>query len=343
MMNRYQIALVKLILFAVVCGWSMPLPAQDSPERVWKDKSGKFSVKARLIKVDGNTVFLRRSDNGKTAKVPLGKLSKNDRDFLAGSGSPAGTGSSKSELKLSGKMIWSDAEFGFGDEEPRRLLQLEIIARGKAAAEALEFGMLKLDSMSSEEGKELQPRKERFAMNDLSRTYKKVDRNDKFFAKHPKNGVRVLIDIEAEDEMIKKVAEAKGSFKIKTGGDSSSFKIENTGSMDGQAVEMQQFADLGVKAEIKIQNQMLSLELDGNHSAIQRVEVHQPSGKKYGNFSGSGEGGGGSLHQFQFYFNDSVPEDAVMTVHVVENAEEMSVPFEFSDLKVPAKPKKDSF
>lgn len=60
---------------------------------------------------------------------------------------------------------------------------------------------------------------------------------------------------------------------------------------------------------------------------------------QYDNFSGSGEGGGGSLHQYQFYFNDSVPEDAVMTVHIVKNAQAMSVPFEFKDLTVPAKRK----
>ena len=339
LMNRYQLTLSAVLLFVLLSAAELPLNAQDSQERVWKDKSGKFSVKASFVRVDGNTVFLRRSDNRKTIKVPLNKLSSADRQFLAGGTTTGAKGaSSKSGVKLAAKMIWSDAQFGFGEEEPKRLLQLEIMARGKAAAEAIEFGMFQLESMTTDDGTELEPRKERFAMNDIAQNYKKVDRKDTFFDKHPRNGVRVLVDIEPTEAEIKKVAHANGTFKIKTGGEKSSFKIEKTGSMDGEELEMQEFEDLDLSAKIEVKNQMLSLKLDGNHSAIHSVEVRNPAGKEYDNASGSGESGGGSLQQYQFFFNDSVPEDAVMTVHVIKNAEEMEIPFDFKNLKVPRNP-----
>lgn len=49
--------------------------------RVWKDKSGKFSVTAELISHDDDEVVLRRKD-GKELNVPLKKLCEEDHDFL---------------------------------------------------------------------------------------------------------------------------------------------------------------------------------------------------------------------------------------------------------------------
>lgn len=56
--------------------------AADEP-RTWTDRSGQFEVVAKLLRVDGESVVLRR-DDGKEITVPLAKLSDADRRFVQG-------------------------------------------------------------------------------------------------------------------------------------------------------------------------------------------------------------------------------------------------------------------
>ena len=50
--------------------------------RKWTESTGKFSVEAELVEVKDGNVRLKRQDD-KVITVPLTKLSKADRDFLA--------------------------------------------------------------------------------------------------------------------------------------------------------------------------------------------------------------------------------------------------------------------
>src|SRR5262245_59598954 len=50
-------------------------------ERTWTDASGKFSINAEFVRVDGDKVVLRRAD-GKEIKVPQARLSDADKEFL---------------------------------------------------------------------------------------------------------------------------------------------------------------------------------------------------------------------------------------------------------------------
>lgn len=49
--------------------------------RTWRSVAGNFSIEARLVKVEGNTVHLRRKEDDKEISVPLDKLSAADREF----------------------------------------------------------------------------------------------------------------------------------------------------------------------------------------------------------------------------------------------------------------------
>ena len=52
--------------------------------RTWTSKDGKYVIVANLVKLDGIMVVLKRKDTGKEVRVPLTKLSKDDRDFVKG-------------------------------------------------------------------------------------------------------------------------------------------------------------------------------------------------------------------------------------------------------------------
>jgi hypothetical protein len=51
------------------------------PSRMWTDSTGKFKRQGQLLELDGDTVILQTSE-GKTLRIPLEKLSKQDREFV---------------------------------------------------------------------------------------------------------------------------------------------------------------------------------------------------------------------------------------------------------------------
>ena len=55
---------------------------KDSSYRNWKDNTGNFSVRAKLIVIYGDSVRLLK-DNGHTSTVPFRRLSETDRQFVA--------------------------------------------------------------------------------------------------------------------------------------------------------------------------------------------------------------------------------------------------------------------
>ncbi len=66
------LSLACVLLFAV---------SASAETRTWKDKSGKFSIQAELVESDGTAVTLKKAD-GKVIKVPVDRLSDEDRQFL---------------------------------------------------------------------------------------------------------------------------------------------------------------------------------------------------------------------------------------------------------------------
>ncbi len=60
---------------------AIQVTGQTPKERTWRDVTGKFSVEARLLVVDGESVKLLTND-GRQLSVPLRQLSARDRAFL---------------------------------------------------------------------------------------------------------------------------------------------------------------------------------------------------------------------------------------------------------------------
>ena len=50
--------------------------------RIWKDNTGKHSVSAELVKVNGDTIILKKMD-GKCYQVPINRLSLADKDHVS--------------------------------------------------------------------------------------------------------------------------------------------------------------------------------------------------------------------------------------------------------------------
>lgn len=68
-----------LVAVTVLSGLVTSLPAEEF--RTWTDISGKFTVQARLVRIEQNLVILEREDGVKLA-IQIDKLSPADRDYV---------------------------------------------------------------------------------------------------------------------------------------------------------------------------------------------------------------------------------------------------------------------
>lgn len=115
-----------LIAFLLVsCAAIASSSAEES--RVWKSADGKFSVEAEFIDVENTVVRLRRSDNGKTASVPVKLLSQGDRDYLR---QRLEQGSDTSNL-TGNRAAWMEGKWGFrfnmpGMRQPEALAEFDV-------------------------------------------------------------------------------------------------------------------------------------------------------------------------------------------------------------------------
>ena len=71
---------MRVLVFLLLLTVAFPLFGQQQI-RKWSDKSGEFTVRAKLVKVEGETVTLEKEAGG-TVEVPIAKLSDKDREFV---------------------------------------------------------------------------------------------------------------------------------------------------------------------------------------------------------------------------------------------------------------------
>jgi len=54
----------------------------DTSVRKWTSADGKYTVRADLVKVEGNFAYLKRENSGKVVRVPIDRLSTADRRYI---------------------------------------------------------------------------------------------------------------------------------------------------------------------------------------------------------------------------------------------------------------------
>tara|TARA_R110002073_G_scaffold43606_2_gene121573 strand:- start:7533 stop:8723 length:1191 start_codon:yes stop_codon:yes gene_type:complete len=95
--------------------------------RIWKSADGKFSVEAEFVGIENNIVRLRRTDNHKTAAVPIQMLSVSDREYIR-----ERLEQGKETAKLTGRRAaWMEGQWGFrfnmpGMKQPEALAEFDV-------------------------------------------------------------------------------------------------------------------------------------------------------------------------------------------------------------------------
>lgn len=346
-MNRFAMALLLLSVGAI---------PSDAAERTWTDSTGKFQVDAELVEVQDGTVVLRRAD-GRTVRVPLKRLSKSDQQYVAEHQTADDTAAAD-ELKITAEAEWGPAFFApEGDDAPEPPLQISILIGGKAAAQSSAFGGLKLESIKDGRDRELEGKLDSMMggfMNDQDQM-QLIDRTSQF-KKHPKDGVRIPIEIENPPSPIDSIKEIRGTVKLRTGGRHENVVVEDIKKQLDQPIDDATLKQAKISVQASSQTsedsapddgfgfgfgggaaETIVVKARGELEPLTRVELVDADGKLLETVMTGSAGFGQQIH-YSLGFAKPIPEDARLRLVLHLDAEEITVPFKINDIKVPPVP-----
>ena len=329
-----------LILCLISIAFATPAVAQS-----WTSANGKHTIEAEFVQQKDDKVQLKKESSGKLIWVELNKLSKDDQKRakrLQKEADKKAKEASKSkdedldqiELECTAAV----KESKFGGEKPQ--VVVSVIASGPAAAKALRYGKIKLAKFMDGDGKKLTQEEDRFSFDDLSKSFKKIDR-ESMFSDHPDDGVAIEFKLPADvnPEMIGKIS---GTFSIMTGGEKSVESMSNLSKYFGKTIKSDALKKSRLKIEVEkpsTENNgySLSFNVSGNLDSLNRIWVGDADEEKLEEQQGSSNSSFGKKANYSFFFTGDVSDAAVLHVETVEGAVESKILFDFSDVEVAKK------
>lgn len=282
---------------------------------------------------------------GQVISVPLERLSEADRKFVKEQTKDS-DGAATENLKIDVEAEWSPfSSFGEDGKPAGPKLELSVFIRGEQAAQASAFGKLELDALKDNAGRPLEAKLG--GMHFSGEDMVPVKRED-FFAKHPKDGLRIPIEI-AGPGPIKKLDAVSGTITLRTGGEYETITVEKAMNHLGKPFEQS-----GIQLEIGRGKgdsetvglsgfgaeaaEMVTVDVEGDLQSLVQVMLTDPKGKPL-DTSITGSSGFGNNMAYSFGLEKPLPENAQLRLTLHKNAKEVAVPFAAKDVKVPPVPK----
>lgn len=300
----------KLLSLFVVLLISSSLHGQ---ERNWSDNTGNFNVDAVLVGVEDDIVILRKSDDGEL-QVPLSRLSKNDQQFVQQwkmdeakksetSDSPTKDDwNADIKTKATGKRE-AGFDYDFNSKAPMPEVTVQVEIFGKAAAKAISYGKLKIDSFKDGKGADLKILVDEFGP-DIAKEMEKINkRGDDFFG-HPSDGIRFEIKSMDKAGSVKKVSLVEGQVDVLTGGTSKTETIKDVSTYKNGSVTSDLFKELGVKCEFTRTANAVKIKLEGE-ARLASLKFVNAKGKEV-EPDGWSSGGWDESWEYSFDF-DKIP------------------------------------
>lgn len=299
--------------------------------RTWSSANGKFSVQAELLDVAGGKARLQKT-NGKVITVPVVKLSSADRRFLKGQNSqaPDATKSADSSKLPAGLAVTVKAQW----ESPPPPLIVNITMLGESAAKATSYGRLKLTKATTADGLDMKRIEGIGPGSDPVKGFVKIDRKDRFFAKHPKNGVLVPLKFERPKGLVKKTGRIEGSLQLITGGQQKAVVVPNLAAHLKKTIENASLKAAGFGLKLSKQNEKeLAIEVKGKRENMIDMVLVDKNGKPIKTMGGTFQMGNGPINH-SFMAQAGLPPDVGLRVTVVTGAKTVEVPFSVSGLDI---------
>lgn len=292
-------------------------------ERNWSDNTGKFSIDAVLVGVEAEKAILRKTD-GEEIRVPLARLSKKDQQFVdewkKDQVNPSKTDGTPKDIDWNAD-VKSKAtakrepgfDYNFQSKDPMPEVVVEVDIFGKAAAKAISYGKLKIESFKDGKGEDLEIAKNEFGA-DLTKEMEKVDRGDSFFGQHPDRGIRVQLKTIDKSGSVKKVSLVEGQIDVLTGGIEKTETIKDVSTYENGPVDSDLLKELGMKCEFTRTDNAVKLKMKGK-SNLASMKFVDAKGKQV-EPDGWSSGGWDESWEYSFDFDKIPAADLVLEYRI---------------------------
>jgi hypothetical protein len=330
---------VRLSLFVFLFG----LPALPAEARMWTWHTGKPWIEAEFVRRDGNCVLVR-TPTGKELRAGLSDLIRADQIFVDEKEAISGKSASSGATKLEPEVYWSDSAHLDGNNKPIPTpLVVAIFVTGTAAANASQYGMLKIDANTTDRGVPLQ-RGEVLASDGLATNFWAADR-----VRCWGRGILVKVYFDQPSPPVKTIRKLAGSFKLKTVR-LKTLTVENVAAAKDLELQAPLLKTIGLIVKINPSDNNEGFQIQGNDFVTIRAQIDGRSRDVQDFFysmavtdskghpyypNNSFDGGGGSHFTYSRSYRKPLPADARLRLTLLEGVEEVTIPFEFRDLAVP--------
>jgi hypothetical protein len=233
---------------------------------------------------------------------------------------------------------------------------VNIIATGEPAALASQYRRLKIEAFEDERGETHEP----FDGIPFDKDWRDVERH--VGRTDAERGVLISLFVPTPDPPIERIRRLAGSFQIFTG-DPRSLIVERVKFLKNSPVDDAALKEFGLSVVVNppesgagawINGVKLPVDIEVSVTGprvklncLYSVVVTDADGHVLATLSGGHSGAlydesrNDSRYLYQYRFRDPLPDDALLYVVYLENAREVTVPFEFTDLEVPPPPPRD--
>jgi hypothetical protein len=227
----------------------------------------------------------------------------------------------------------------FGDDKVSRSpasLELTLSLNGPEAESCSRYGNLKLEVAVDDKGTSLIP-----AKNGFHDPAKFTDYSNAFFRKSHFGNDRpaapqVELDLALPARSATRIARLQGSLELTDAGTLQTIEVSALKGAGKKALTMPAGAGVGVTVTAGSGDNVrsLSLEISGDESALESIEVVDATGKKVSSGMSSWSFNGGPAHK-SLDLNQPLDDSMKLVAKVSLNRKHIKVPFDLQDIALP--------
>ena len=339
-MFRPVLSIFVVLFILASLSWGQP---KDPTYRTWTDSTGKYRVKATLVRLEGESVVLKKQD-GKITHVPINRLSRNDQRIARASArrdpldKPAEVRAAAPAVQISAT-VSKEAPFGvivFGDVERQDPIFVTLRIQGQAIVDAVRYGRFRFDSIKDDRGKTLKllkPLEGQFG----TRLEDEIVELKHFFLDRP-DELKLHLVLQQPSNDARQIS-ITGACQLDVG---QAITIGNVMSNLGKPLSapgLDKFGRISVSLPRRGESDVagaLAIDFSGERTRIDDIELLSGDGQKIS----TGGTGSGSRQQARYirWTGEELPKDTKLRIVLKGEPKRTVIPIEMARIDLNGKP-----
>lgn len=227
----------------------------------------------------------------------------------------------------------------FGDDKVSRTpasLRVTLAVAGPEAESSVKYGAMKLEEAVDDQGANLIPPADSFHDPQKFKEYSNAFfRKSKFRQTSQPDAPQIELDLALSKRGATKISRLRGSFLLTDEGKLTTVELPDLASPGNKKLPIPEAAHLSVTAKVSSnETQSLGIEMTGDESALESIEVVDASGHKISNGMSTWSFNGGPAHK-TLGLNKPLDGTMRLVAKVALDRKSYRVPFDLKDIALP--------